>query len=983
MEGKKNAKTIKAKEEEIKTLQTRLSDLENELDKRNIELKTVKSQREQIVGELNHFQRELKTAKSQQTAAEDAEAQAKNYADEMKVRIYDVLASSNTYTLQAEMKKLEATLKDSSTSNKCVVSQLQQEIIRLKSECKDYQEKLGSCQEESRFKDDFIKQVEDDRDRIRRDYSSKLANLEQALQSEKKKEKNLKSKVTELEDQLLTMQRDDSIDKKSDSMQMASLLTPQKYHNLGHLEGELEELKSENSKLKRDYEFFYNNYTMVCEKSQSYKQSIADSKKEIERLQDMLDVVNNDKESLQQQVEQLQAKLNTQTEQLADEDKHQQQLQQINEQLKERTSQLQQSNLMVDELKLELQTTRNKDTTDQPDIEQLYQEMLLLQGELDVAKAETKAATDKLAVLVQEKTSLMETKDEISKDNVVLKDQVKCLECDFAELHKKFTALTSVHNELVESFETSEDVTPYKTPRKPLAVVEELHDKLKSAGKENETLKHQNQSVASSRDLLQIQLKGAKHTIDKLKKEMYQIENTSNSIKSESDAEFKNTKEKLQSTREALVVAHEEIDKFSIKLAELQLRAKDAEQQVEQLMKKSDELEKENFELTYSLSVAQEEANAAKKLSKELSDEMGKIDKKCEAMEKKSVERESVIKELILSNDLMESENTSLLSQISSLTQAIKDKTNHLFTAQDKLNAQKVTAAEAENIIAMLDQTLKDAQRDKQVSEDHITQLQATLTSTKEQLAAVKDGYSQLEERMTNMAAEFEELQRDKQSLNWLVKKAAQERDDLVRQKAELEIQISNDAKTKEQDMKSLQRQVQEKDWENNRLLQEQVTIQQSYKELQAKCSVMESKCANLQDGYSVLKQESLANGEESKTIQQHLQVLQRKCDDLQAENYQLKDYTTKTEEQKAKNEELGIKLMQQNAKVKQLTKMNELLTRKYRCLQEDFENIQASQYAISPRHTDQPSDEVAKQSSDDKNKVLFAVQNTMTFSYK
>ena len=57
---------------------------------------------------------------------------------------------------------------------------------------------------------------------------------------------------------------------------------------------------------------------MVCEKSQLYKQSTADGKKEIERLQDMFDVVNNDKESLQQEVEQLQTKLNTQ----ADEEKH-------------------------------------------------------------------------------------------------------------------------------------------------------------------------------------------------------------------------------------------------------------------------------------------------------------------------------------------------------------------------------------------------------------------------------------------------------------------------------------------------------------------------------------------------------------------------------------------------------------------------------------------------------------------------------------
>ena len=85
MEGRRGTKANKAQEEEIETLQTRLSDLEIELDKKNVELKTVKTQRDQVVSELNHFQKELKNAKSQQTAAEDAEAQAKCYAEDMKV----------------------------------------------------------------------------------------------------------------------------------------------------------------------------------------------------------------------------------------------------------------------------------------------------------------------------------------------------------------------------------------------------------------------------------------------------------------------------------------------------------------------------------------------------------------------------------------------------------------------------------------------------------------------------------------------------------------------------------------------------------------------------------------------------------------------------------------------------------------------------------------------------------------------------------
>ena len=86
----------------------------------------------------------------------------------------------------------------------------------------------------------------------------------------------------------------------------------------------------------------------------------------------------------------------------------------------------------------------------------------------------------------------------------------------------------------------------------------------------------------------------------------------------------------------------------------------------------------------------------------------------------------------------MESENTSLLSQINSLTQTIKQKTNCLFTAQDKLNAQKITTAEVENMVAMLDQTLLDAQQAKESSECQVKQLQASITSAKEEFSSIQ-----------------------------------------------------------------------------------------------------------------------------------------------------------------------------------------------------------------------------------------------------
>ena len=904
--------------------------------------------------------------------------------------------------LQVELNRLKTSVKDSSATNKSLVSQLQQEIGRLKTCTKELREKLESSKEESRFKDDFIKQVEDDKERIKREYSSKLANLEQALRTEKGKEKDLKLQLKQAEDQIMSLQNADHSDKKPEGMQMSSLLAPQKYHNLGHMESELEDLKAENQKLKKDYEFFYSNYNAVCEKSKSYKEIMAESKREVDDLQTMLDVVSNDKEVLEQKVEELKMKLDSQEQDKVDgekvkelqltNEKLQQQLHHLREELREEKVQLQQSNQLVEELKLELQAAHKKDTTDQPDVQQLYQEMLQLQDELESARSEAKTIGEKATDLAKENSTLFACKEELSNDNEILRNQVKSLELDFAELNKKFSALTDVHDELVESFEkvSEGEESPLETPRKPLTVVEELHGKLKSVGKENKVLKHENLSVTSSRDLLQLQLKGAKQMIEKLKKELGHIETTSSDIESDmlaSDATLKTTQKELQFHKDALFKKQIEFDVLSTQSSSLQCKIEDAETQLEQLLKKNEDLEKENFELTYSLSESQEQFNGAQGVNNELSLKLEKLEKKHVVLKKELSEKENLVKELILSNDLMESENTSLLSQINSLTQTIKQKTNCLFTAQDKLNAQKITTAEVENMVAMLDQTLLDAQQAKESSECQVKQLQASITSAKEELALSKADNFQLRDELKIERAKVKSIEANIHSLQQQLNTAMKNTDLLTKHKAELEMELNCAMQTQEKEVRSLQKKLQDKDFESQKLLQEKANIRHNYEELQKKCSVMEGRCTTLQNGYSMLKQESLAAGEEAKSIQEYVLTLQHKCDQLQSENDHLKEEITAASEEKKRHNELEVKYTHQNTKVKQLMKSNEHLTKKYRCLQEDFENIQAGKYESKPISctiSQQPAEEEPKQStSSDHNKVLFAVQNTMTVSYK
>ena len=904
-------------------------------------------------------------------------------------------------SLQAELNRLKTSVKDSSATNKSLVSQLQQEIGRLKTCTKELREKLESSKEESRFKDDFIKQVEDEKERIKREYSSKLANLEQALRTEKSKEKDLRLQLRQAEDQMMSLQNaDHHSDKKSEGMQISSLLAPQKYHNLGHMESELEDLKAENQKLKKDYEFFYSNYNAVCEKSKSYKEIMAESKREVDDLQKMLDVVSNDKEVLEQKVGELKMKLDSQEQDKVDEEKvkelqqkneqFQQQLHQLREELLKEKVQLQQSNQLVEELKLELQAA-HKDTTDQPDVQQLYQEMLQLQDELESARSNAKTTGEKAAALAKENSALFACKEELSIENEILRNKVKSLESEFAELNKKFTALTDVHDELVESFEkvNEGEESPLETHRKPLTVVEELHGKLKSVDKENKVLKHENMSVASSRDLLQLQLKGAKQMIDKLKKELGHIESTSSDIESDmlaSDATLKTTQKELQFHKDALCKKQIEFDTLTTQSSSLQCKVEDAEMQLEQLQKKYEDLEKDNFELTYSLSESQEQLNAAQGVNSELSVKFEKLEKKHVAIKKELGEKENLVKELILSNDLMESENTSLLSQINSLTQAIREKTNCLFTAQDKLNAQKITTAEAENMVAMLDQTLMDAQQAKESSESQVKQLQALLTSAKEELALSKADNFQLRDELKIEQAKVKSIEANIDSLQQQLNMAMRNADLLTKQKAELEMEMNCAVQAQEKETRSLQKKLQDKNFESQRLLQEKANIRHNFEELQKKCSVMEGRCTTLQDGYSVLKQESLAAGVEAKSIQEHVLTLQHRCDQLQSENDHLKVEITTANEGKKRHSELEVKYTQQNAKVKQLMKSNEHLTKKYRCLQEDFENIQAGKYESKPpvscKISQQPAEEEPNTSSD-HNKVLFAVQNTMTVSYK
>ena len=103
--------------------------------------------------------------------------------------------------------------------------------------------------------------------------------------------------------------------------------------------------------------------------------------------------------------------------------------------------------------------------------------------------------------------------------------------------------------------------------------------------------------------------------IEKLKKELGHIETTSSDIESDmlaSDATLKTTQKELQFHKDALFKKQIEFDVLSTQSSSLQCKIEDAETQLEQLLKKNEDLEKENFELTYSLSESQEQFNGAK-----------------------------------------------------------------------------------------------------------------------------------------------------------------------------------------------------------------------------------------------------------------------------------------------------------------------------------------------------------------------------------
>ena len=81
----------------------------------------------------------------------------------------------------------------------------------------------------------------------------------------------------------------------------------------------------------------------------------------------------------------------------------------------------------------------------------------------------------------------------------------------------------------------------------------------------------------------------------------------------------------------------------------------------------------------------------------------------------------------------------------------------------------------------------------------------------------------------------------------------------LTKHKAELEMELNCAMQKTRKGSKELTKKLQDKDFESQKLLQEKANIRHNYEELQKKCSVMEGRCTTLQNGYSMLKQESLA----------------------------------------------------------------------------------------------------------------------------
>ncbi len=648
-------------------------------------------------------------------------------------------------------------------------------------------------------KEELISSMRGERSKLDRDGSSRMANLNQALMQAKQAcaqltddNNALKRRESELLDTNKTLeQRCEALAASRDAESKSSrerqqykatpVKTPVRPHAMPPKpipgESEVDTLHIENAKLKQEFQCLQTNFQLTSTKSTQLKKDMKDLEKSLEELQDAYDQVLGEKENLKKKYDEARMTLANKSgsgaldrekcarmeEELSavrsQSDVLQRQYFDLQDKLKSELARSLESQVTIEGLDAQIKAFQVEKlgsdaelSSAQEKVQELadqlssYQHSEHYQTEIQRQSSEAIVAYErKVSLLKSEKEDIQEQLAQASDSLDELQSRLCSLEKTSKALQAKTTGLETQNQLLTTQLHEQSGSQTEAALQEQLVKLSEEHQILSIRNKELEETKKrldlhdQEQSKVNSR--LQREVNHHWELAKKLQKELENLETSS----------FR-TEAGLKEKDQQCAKARQEAEDLRLELETVANAKQMYEIEVGRMMSKLEELEQCNFELSTRLADFESVTTSVKASQSEASAKVEDLEGKLGAVRTTLVETELQVMDLRNTNELMEKENGTLLSQVNSLTEMVAARNTRIEALQSQLVRYESDSADIAARISDIENSHSHCAGIKQ-------ELEWEVETLKDSLEASATTRKESESLLTSMKSELSQLQ--------------------------------------------------------------------------------------------------------------------------------------------------------------------------------------------------------------------------------
>lgn len=680
-------------------------------------------------------------------------------------------------------------------------------------------------QEQLHYKDEELHSLETQRSMHHRDGSLREVNLNQALthvkqtcahlteenECLKEKEQELLAKLESLEHEKgilqkklseVSHQREESKETFSTSGLSRTCATPVKPIPE---ETKVDTLLHENKKLKQELQCLQTNFQITSTKTVQVKKELKDLEKTLAELQTQHDHVLDENKELKKKFEDVKTMSATNSGLKRTETEKNEQLRMEIASLRDNLQSFQSQNLDLQvKVRRELQhSLEGQDTIQSLDVQlkALTNEKAHVENELALSQTKLQAVQDELSSLiaVQSQHSCLEQKASeaiagyehkvasLKSEKQQLKDELEMVSRSLDDMVGKMHELEGREESLVKIVASLEarnmTLTALAKDQTHLPnEIQELCAKLAELSEEVEALKIEKVTLEEAKERADAKIQELSSCNKKLSEQA--ACNCEQTKKLQRELERMETvafefKESSKEKEKECTKQTGQIEDLKLKLSSTESQKAMFEAEVDKLLRKLDEVEQCNLELSIKLSDVETESHSAKFSKSESQARLVELENRLHLLERALLERDSIISDLKCANELMENENSTLVSQVTSLSEMVAARNCKVDSLSSQLSMYEYETRDIVEKVAALETSHSQCSL---IQKD----LECEVCSLKESLELVKSAEKEAESTILLLKLKVKELQESNASLEAIITHVERDRKLKISQSEEI-----------------------------------------------------------------------------------------------------------------------------------------------------------------------------------------------------